>query len=99
MNLKEAYNTLDLPEGSTPEEAKKQYRKLSKEFHPDVNKSPDAEAKIKKINEAYECVKNGKGNDREEMRNPFYRQQKIVQVDNIEVHLDIDFKESVLGCK
>lgn len=104
MNLNEAYKILELPDGSTPEEAKKQYRKLTKEFHPDINKEPDADAKFKKINEAYECVKSGKGNDREMYRrgnqgwNPFGRQQ-VIQLENVELKLTIDFKESVLGCK
>ena len=105
MNLKEAYTTLELAEGATPEEAKKQYRKLTKKYHPDVSKEKDADEKIKKINEAYECVKNGKGNDREPAMqrgngryNPFHRQQ-VVQIENVELHLSIDFKESVLGCK
>jgi molecular chaperone DnaJ len=102
MNLKEAYTTLELAEGTSPEEAKKQYRKLTKEFHPDVNKDPDAEAKFKKINEAYECIKNGKGNERQPPArpsgNPFHRQQ-AVQLENVEMHVTVSFKESVLGCK
>ena len=53
MNLKEAYTTLELAEGASPEEAKKKYRELTKKLHPDVNKDPGAEAKFKKINEAY----------------------------------------------
>lgn len=102
MNLKEAYSTLEIPEGTSPEEAKKKYRELTKIWHPDVNKSPEAEPKFKKINEAFECVKNGKGNDREAPRsypggNPFHRQQIILE--NVEIRLNIDFKESVLGCK
>lgn len=108
MNLKEAYKILDLSEGTTPEEAKKQYRKLTKEFHPDVNKSPDASDKFKKINEAYDCVKNGKGNDREPSPtygrtpsgwSPFVQQQQVVQLENVILTLTIDFKEAVLGCK
>ena len=104
MNLKEAYTTLELSEGSSQDEAKKKYRELTKKWHPDVNKSPEAEAKFKKINEAYECVKNGQGNDRQPPPahgagwNPFHQQQ-VVQLENIELHLTIDFKESVLGCK
>jgi molecular chaperone DnaJ len=108
MNLKEAYQTLELAEGSTEAEAKKKYRELTRKYHPDVNKAEDAEAKFKKINEAYECVKNGKGNDREAPRaygqqpkgwDPFGRRTKTVQLENVEVHLTIDFKESVIGCK
>lgn len=106
MKLSEAYAELNLSEGSTPEEAKKQYRKLSKEYHPDINKAPEAEAKIKKINEAYDCVKNGKGNERspaptyghhQSNWSPFGRQQ-VVQLQHIELKLTIDFKEAVLGC-
>lgn len=105
MNLKEAYTTLGLAEGTSLDEVKKQYKLLVKRWHPDSNKSPEAEAKIKKINEAFECVKNGRGNERQEMNhggwpsNPFYRQQQVVQLENVEIHLTIDFKESVLGCK
>jgi len=101
MNLKEAYSILEIPEGTLPEDAKKKYRKLTKEFHPDVNKEPGAEDKFKKINEAYECIKNGKGNDPEPIannRSPFHRQQ-VIQLENIELKMTIDFKESVLGCK
>lgn len=105
MNLKEAYKILDLAEGSTPDEAKKKYRELSKVWHPDVSSDPQAEEKFKKINEAYECVKSGKGNDPIMQSSagwsPFHRQQpqQVVHVENIEHHLTITFKESVLGCK
>jgi molecular chaperone DnaJ len=107
MKLNEAYAILGVQPTATPEEAKKQYKKLTKEFHPDVNKSPEAEDKFKKINEAYECVKNGKGNDREAPHIkyqsphswPFEKRTKTVQLKHVEAHLKIDFKESVLGCK
>lgn len=63
MNLHEAYSTLGLSESSSPEEAKKKYKELTKKYHPDINKEPGAEDKFKRINEAYQCVQNGKGND------------------------------------
>lgn len=59
MNLKEAYEILELPPTATSDEAKKKFKKLAAKFHPDVNKSPDAEAKFKKINEAYQRVESG----------------------------------------
>lgn len=107
MKLSEAYSILELQEDATPEQAKKQYRNLSKKYHPDVNKDPDAENKFKLINEAYQCVQNGKGSDPEPMHNPFsdfgfgfgnfnHRRQ---EVEPIEIHTTISFKESVLGCK
>jgi molecular chaperone DnaJ len=60
MNLSDAYKTLGLSKDASPEEAKKRYRELTKKYHPDVNKEPDAEEKFKKINEAYEIIKSGK---------------------------------------
>lgn len=65
MKLSEAYSILELSSNASPEEAKKKYRSLTKKYHPDLNKEPDAEDKFKKINEAYECVKSGKGNEPE----------------------------------
>ena len=110
MKLSESYKILELPETATQDETKKQFKKLAAQFHPDVNKASDAEAKFKKINEAYECVKAGKGNEREDTGfnydniNPFggfvnFQQQNVLQADHIETHLSISFKESVLGCK
>jgi len=37
-------------------EIKRSYRKLAKEYHPDVNKTKEAEEKFKQINEAYEIL-------------------------------------------
>lgn len=48
------YEILGIEENSTQEQIKKQYRKLSKEFHPDVN--PSGAEKFKKIAEAYETL-------------------------------------------
>jgi len=103
MKLSEAYQELELPQGTSSEDAKKQYRKLVAKWHPDQNKDPSAEDKIKKINEAYNCIKDGKGNDRESnfgqgSWNPFHRQQ-VIQLEHIEVSLSINFKDAILGCK
>ena len=99
MNLKEAYKTLDLPEGTTPEDAKKQFRKLAGEWHPDVNKDPGAEAKFKKINQAYQCIQSGKGDEREMLPPQSHYHQQMVRIDNIEIHITTSFKDAVLGCK
>ena len=50
------YEVLGLSKGASEDEIKKAYRKLAKQYHPDVNKAPDAEAKFKEINEAYEVL-------------------------------------------
>ena len=100
MKLSEAYKELEISEKSTPEEAKKAFKKLAAKFHPDVNKDPSSESRFKKINEAYQCVQDGRSNEREMQSgwNPFHRQQ-VIELENINLYLNIDFKESVLGCK
>ncbi len=50
------YEILGVSKTATKEELKKAYRKLALQFHPDRNKEPDAEAKFKEINEAYEVL-------------------------------------------
>ena len=50
------YSVLGVTISSTQDEIKKAYRKLAKEFHPDRNKTKEAEDKFKKINEAYETL-------------------------------------------
>ncbi len=53
---KSLYETLGVSENATEAEIKKAYRKLARKYHPDVNKSPEAEEKFKEINAAYEVL-------------------------------------------
>lgn len=50
------YEVLGVSKSASASELKKAYRSLAKKYHPDVNKSPDAEEKFKEINEAYEVL-------------------------------------------
>ncbi|HJM45973.1 MAG TPA: molecular chaperone DnaJ [Candidatus Nitrosopelagicus sp.] len=47
------YEVLGVDKSSSPDEIKSQYRKLALKFHPDRNKSPDAQEHFKEISEAY----------------------------------------------
>jgi len=50
------YDILGVSKNASKEEIKKAYRKLALEWHPDRNKSSNANDKFKEINEAYEVL-------------------------------------------
>ena len=53
---KSLYETLGISENATAAEIKKAYRSLAKKYHPDINKTKEAEEKFKEINAAYEVL-------------------------------------------
>lgn len=53
---KSLYETLGVSENASADEIKKAYRKLARKYHPDINKSAEAEEKFKEINAAYEIL-------------------------------------------
>ena len=50
------YEILGVARTASDEELKKAFRKLARQYHPDVNKEKDAEARFKELNEAYEVL-------------------------------------------
>ncbi len=53
MQFKDYYQTLGVPRDATAEDIKKAFRKLARKYHPDVSKEPDAELRMKEVNEAH----------------------------------------------
>lgn len=53
---KNLYEILNVSFGATPDEIKLAYKKLVRIYHPDINKSPDAEIKFKLLNNAYDVL-------------------------------------------
>ena len=58
MGFQDCYSVLGVPKTASPKEIRSAYRKLARQFHPDVNPgTAEAEAKFKRINEAYEVTR------------------------------------------
>ncbi|TCD45722.1 molecular chaperone DnaJ [Streptococcus sp. X16XC17] len=56
MNNTEYYDRLGVSKDASQDEIKKAYRKMSKKYHPDINKEAGAEQKYKDVQEAYETL-------------------------------------------
>ncbi|MER2130814.1 MAG: molecular chaperone DnaJ [Carnobacterium inhibens] len=56
MAKRDLYEVLGVSKSASDDEIKKAYRKLSKKFHPDINKEAGAEEKFKEVAEAYEVL-------------------------------------------
>ncbi len=56
MEFTDHYATLGVARTATQDDIKLAYRKLARKYHPDVSKEPDAEARFKKVAQAYEAL-------------------------------------------
>lgn len=54
--MSDYYEILGLERNATKEEIKSAFRKMARKWHPDVNKSPEAETKFKELGKAYETL-------------------------------------------
>lgn len=56
MKMENLYDILGVKKDASDQEIKSAYRKLAKKYHPDLNKTPEAEEKFKQINDAYSVL-------------------------------------------
>lgn len=56
MAKRDFYEVLGISKSASKDDIKNAYRKLAKQYHPDVNKDPDAPKKFEEIQEAYDVL-------------------------------------------
>jgi curved DNA-binding protein len=58
------YEALGVPRDASAEDIRRAYRRLARQYHPDVNKEPGAEDRFKEISEAYEVLRDPEKRER-----------------------------------
>jgi DnaJ-class molecular chaperone len=53
---RDPYEVLGVPRAATTDQLREAHRKLAKKYHPDLNKTPEAAAKFKEVQEAYDLL-------------------------------------------
>lgn len=80
------YKILSVNENANHDEIKKAYRKLSLQYHPDKNPSPEATEKYKTINEAYSIL----GDEQKRKQYDMERRNPFMNMNNMGNGNDID---------
>ncbi|MFI7041014.1 DnaJ C-terminal domain-containing protein [Microbispora rosea] len=73
MAERDFYAILGVPRTADQDEIQRAYRKLARTYHPDVNKSPDAEDRFKEVSEAYEVLSDPETRRRYDAFGPDFR--------------------------
>ncbi|NJS16249.1 MAG: DnaJ domain-containing protein, partial [Nostocaceae cyanobacterium CSU_2_110] len=99
QNFRDYYEILGVSKNATNEEIKKSYRRLARQFHPDLNPGDKtAEEKFKDINEAYEVLSDPSKRAQYDQFSVFWKQNGfcwIKTAQNIESNQTVVHKMSI----
>lgn len=77
QNFRDYYEILGIPKEASSEEVKKNYRRLARQYHPDLNPgNKAAEEKFKDINQAYEILSDPAKREQYDQFSLYWQQQK-----------------------
>ncbi|MBV9486824.1 MAG: DnaJ domain-containing protein, partial [Frankiaceae bacterium] len=72
-STRDFYDVLGVPRTADAKEIQRTYRKLARQFHPDVNKDPAAEERFKELSEAYDVLSDPDARRRYDAYGPDFR--------------------------
>jgi curved DNA-binding protein len=76
LSYKDYYEVLGVPRDADQDAIRRAYRKLAREYHPDLNSDSDAEDRFKELGEAYEALSDPDKRERYDRLGANWRQQE-----------------------